>query len=182
MASLLELSERAELQHDQTAFNLAVWDEVLKEPYYRTIEGRIETNGVGKVLMSPPPAPEHGRRQFLIGFEIQKRRPDGIVSTECPISTSDGVRAADVAWVSKTRVDQPKTVYATAPEICVEVISPSNTRREMEQKKSLYFESGALEVWFCSPEGEISFFLREAPATSADSAMVPDMPRQIETL
>lgn len=184
MASLLELSERAELQHDQTAFNLAVWEEVIKEPYYHTIEGRIETNRVGEVLMSPPPAPEHGRHQFQIGFEIQKRLPEGAVCTECPVSTSDGVKGIDVAWLSMERLKARGTekVYTIAPEICVEVISTSNTRRELDQKKFPYFEAGALEVWFCSPNGQISFHLKEAPETPADSVMVPDRPREIETI
>ena len=29
-----------------------------------------------------------------------------------------------------------------APEICVEVLSPSNSKPEMEEKRALYFEAG----------------------------------------
>ena len=43
MVSFPELSERAELQHGQSACNLAVWEEGLKEPYFRSVDGRIET-------------------------------------------------------------------------------------------------------------------------------------------
>mgnify|MGYP001313879954 CR=1 FL=1 len=36
-----------------------------------------------------------------------------------------------------------------APEICLEILSPSNSIVEMEMKRALYFEAGAREVWEC---------------------------------
>ena len=48
---------------------------------------------------------------------------------ECPLQTSVGVKAIDVAWVShgrrKFRPHDP--MFLVAPDICVEVESPSNT-------------------------------------------------------
>ena len=48
---------------------------------------------------------------------------------ECPLSTSDGVKTIDVAWLSTTREENvPKPiVLERAYEICLEIISPSNT-------------------------------------------------------
>src|SRR5436190_590555 len=39
--------------------------------------------------------------------------------------------------------------FPRAPEICVEVISPSNTDAELREKGSLYFAAGALDT--CCP-------------------------------
>lgn len=67
-----------------------------------------------------------------------------------------------------------------APEICVEVLSPSNKRGEIEEKRRLYFEAGAREVWICERSGQIRFFLKAAPAKDAGrSALCPDMPVKI---
>lgn len=184
MPSILELSENSELQGDHHAFNLAVWEGVLADSYLADLPGKIETNAHGQVLMSPPPRPEHGQEQFTIGFQLNRALPEGKIITECPVSTSDGVKGVDVAWMSMERLKarRNKSAYTTAPEICVEVISPSNSRQEMDHKKSLYFEAGALEVWFCSPEGTMSFYLKDAPDTPAQSEMVPDMLLEIETI
>ena len=47
-----------------------------------------------------------------------------------------------------------------APEICVEVLSPSNSEPEMNEKRALYFEAGAHEVWICDLDGKMEFHTR----------------------
>ena len=53
-------------------------------------------------------------------------------------------------------MDLPRP-YDVAPEICVEIVSPSNSD-EMEEKIQLYLHQGAKEVWLCNQQGEISYF------------------------
>lgn len=53
-------------QQEQTAFNLRRWEELVADPELTKIEGRIETDRHGHILMSPPAFANHGRRQFLI--------------------------------------------------------------------------------------------------------------------
>jgi Uma2 family endonuclease len=48
-------------------------------------------------------------------------------------------------------------VLERAPKICVEIISPSNTAAEIEEKRALYFEAGAQEGWTCGLDGELRF-------------------------
>ena len=105
----------------------------------------------------------------------------GEVVTECPISTSKGVKAADVAWCSDAIWTEAEQLpcFPKAPEICVEVISPSNTMGEIDQKIFLYFEAGAKEVWLCSENGEMSFY-HSVEETSQWSRLVPEFPRLIE--
>ena len=78
-------------QAEQVEFNLRRWDELLTDPDMPRIEGRIETDRHGHVLVSPPPAPRHGRFQYTIGRLLEPLMPQGVVLTECPISTADGV-------------------------------------------------------------------------------------------
>jgi len=62
------------------------------------------------------------------------------VSPNCPIRTTEGVKAADVAWVSNERRLSRRNdpVYLIAPEICVETVSPSNTDEELDERKRLF--------------------------------------------
>lgn len=58
------------------------------------------------------------------------------------------VKGIDVAWISEARIKRvlKGEVLTLAPEICVEVLSPKNSRQETETKRALYFEAGGDEV------------------------------------
>lgn len=79
---------------------------------------------------------------------------------ECSIETSDGVKVADIAWASEHFIEQYgyATPYQVAPEICVEILNPSDTQAEMDEKIQLYLAKGAKEVWICDENGELSYF------------------------
>ncbi|WP_353567995.1 Uma2 family endonuclease [Haloferula sargassicola] len=142
---------------------------------------RFETDEHGQIIMSPPPAPDHGNKQGEIAFLLRSLSPEGRTITECPISTGKGVKAADVAWCSEQvwRESKGKSCLVSAPEVCVEVISPSNSPGEIEEKVSLYFEAGAREVWLCSSEGKMEFF--KSPDSKLNgSELFPDFPDRIE--
>jgi Uma2 family endonuclease len=66
------------------------------------------------------------------------------------------VRIPDVAYVSWARIPGgrvPTTpIPQLAPDLAVEVLSPSNTIREMERKRREYFESGVRLVWIVDPD------------------------------
>jgi Uma2 family endonuclease len=172
----LELRPREE----QTAFNLRRWEEVLADPELRKIEGRVETDRHGRVIMSPPPAPRHGRFQGKIVSLLTKLMPDGEVIPECPISTADGVRGADVAWASPQRWRElgNRACFTEAPEICVEVISPSNSEEEIREKMVLYFDAGAREVWICGVFGKMNFFAIGS-ALLERSILCPEFPQEL---
>jgi Uma2 family endonuclease len=58
-------------------------------------------------------------------------------------------RRADVAFVSQARVEgTDKTGYFSgAPDLVVEVLSPSNTVAEMRAKRKVCLENGSREFW-----------------------------------
>jgi Uma2 family endonuclease len=164
----------------QAEFNLRRWEEVLADPTLRKIEGRIETDRFGRINMSPPPAPQHGRNQLAIGSLLKQLLPKGETLTECPISTADGVRAADVAWASPDCWKKlgKRPCFLNAPDVCVEVRSPSNSEAEIREKAALYFDAGAKEVWLCGVFGKMTF-LGPGLIELKNSKVCPGFPDQI---
>lgn len=127
-----------------------------------------------------PSRARHGALQFRIGvLLLEFVRRGGEVVTECAVKTSAGTKVADVAWISLERWEQVKDELdvSTAPEICVEVLSPGNSTEEMEEKRTLYFASGAEEVWICAADGTIRFYNRTGELT--DSQLAPNFPAKI---
>jgi hypothetical protein len=66
----------------QTKFNLRRWADLLSNPEVAKIEGRVETDRFGHVIMSPPPAPNHGSFQIEIGFLLRTLLSEGRVISE----------------------------------------------------------------------------------------------------
>jgi Uma2 family endonuclease len=176
------LTIRLPPQRTQTEYNLRRWAELLANPELVRFEGRVETNRHGHLIMSPPPAPRHGSLQSEVCFLLRTRLREGRVLTECPISTADGVRAADVAWASARRIRElgDQVCFPTAPEICVEVMSPGNTEAELRDKMALYFDAGAQEVLICAEAGTVRFFEAGETEPIPASRLCPAFPAQIE--
>ena len=156
------------------------WDEVCAIPWLKDIPAKIETNKHNKILMSPASA-WHGGYEWQIGKFLHGLLGERIIM-ECPVQTTDGTRVADVAWISKERFQPHRRASSLpiAPEICVEVLSPSNTRAEMLEKMNLYYEAGAQEVWLCGEWGEMEFFVKDQTDSVPRSIMCPDFPLCID--
>jgi Uma2 family endonuclease len=69
-------------------------------------------------------------------------------------------RAPDVAFISKERLQKfgfkpnTKKFFPEAPDLAVEVLSPSNTRAEIDARLKDFFSSGSKLVWIIDPEEE----------------------------
>jgi len=65
------------------------------------------------------------------------------------------VRLPDVCFISKDRNPlaeiQRHSIAELVPDLVVEVISPSNTHKEMNEKLSDYFQCGTSLVWYVYP-------------------------------
>ena len=145
----------------QTTFNLARWSELLADPQLARLPNRIETDRHGHVLMTPPPGFLHSDRQSQMFALLLQLLPGGRPFSECPLSTADGVKGLDLAWLAGDRpeLQNRPVVLARAPEICVEILSPSNTPSEIDERRALYFDADATEVWICNLDGSITFFV-----------------------
>jgi Uma2 family endonuclease len=91
------------------------------------------------------------------------------------------IRIPDVSYISWDHLPGRKIPNAQvprlAPDIAIEVLSPSNTKREMERKRADHFIAGTLELWevlipsrevtvYCA-NGEIHSFTGDATLTTA---------------
>ncbi|MBF8305749.1 MAG: hypothetical protein HW398_937 [Acidobacteria bacterium] len=134
------------------------WDEVCRDPALQDLPYKIELNAWGKIEMSPA-SNRHGRLQAVLAAEFSRQLPNGVVLTECSILTRIGIRVPDVVWGSADFMAAygEITPYGRAPEICVEIISPSNVDAEIQEKTRAYLDAGAKEVWLISEEGTIRY-------------------------
>lgn len=116
MQLVIEIPAREE----QIAFNRKRWAEILDDETLENWPGRVESNAFGNIIMMPPASGEHSYRQMTIQVELLKRL-GGLALPECPVSTLDGVRTADVGWYSDQRFARVKgqIAFEIAPEICV---------------------------------------------------------------
>jgi len=144
------------------------WAELCADSRWDDLPCKIELNGLGVIEMSPA-SNRHGIRQLAIGNALTTQLPAGTAMVECSVLTADGVRVPDVAWASADFMARhgDATPFPQAPEICVEVRSPSNTDAEMAYKTELFLQAGAVEVWIVDEDGSRQVF--DAAGERSDS-------------
>jgi Uma2 family endonuclease len=137
----------------------------------------------GEVIVMPGPGLEHGEIQgkvyFLIMSYLQQNRI-GRVMVESGTVTErdpDTVRGPDISFYSKDRLPLDMRVvgyHDKSPDLCVEVISPSNSKKELREKINEYFLAGVKMVWVIDPEDRSIIILRapDEGRTLFDDAIV----------
>lgn len=155
------------------------WAEVMNDRALRDLPYKIELNIYGKIEMSPANN-RHARLQGYIAGEFARQLSRGGVLTECPILTSIGVKVPDVAWASSGFFARQgdTTPFPEAPEICVEIVSPSDSDEEIRDKTQAYLAAGAREVWVVYEDGSARFYdaAGERPSSSYPVQLVPPAP------
>lgn len=115
----------------------------------------------GLLLAEPSPFPLHAQVQariieLLAGFA----RPHGLGQVLCDggfllASNPDTVRGPDVSFVTRDRwnaVTDRGRFFRGAPDLAVEVLSPSNRAGEIHAKVADYLAAGARLVWIVDPK------------------------------
>lgn len=110
-----------------------------------------------------PMSPTQNLHAFIV-FEIGRRlgnfnaeyRLGWVIGAESGIYTSrqpDTVRAMDVAFVSRRRLPVLERGFLrVAPELVVEVVSPTDRWGDLQAKLAEYFAIGVDVVWVVEPE------------------------------
>jgi len=115
----------------------------------------------GEVVNVCRPGFRHGRRQLRIGNLLDQfghSTGHGRATVETGIVTEQGpdtVRGPDVSYWSVARLPldlEPVGYPEIAPDLCVEVLSPSNRFARILEKLREYFARGVRMVWVVDPE------------------------------
>lgn len=113
----------------------------------------------GQVVREPPAGFEHASISIQIGSIlhtfVRERGLGVVVGAEAGFVLTDEpptVRAPDVAFVAENRLDFDRLRFAPlAPDLAVEIVSPSNTMSEIQAKVMDYLDAGASLVWVVEP-------------------------------
>lgn len=165
-----------EAREDAQEF-LALWRKVLNDPSLQDLPYKVELDDWRRIVLSPA-TNLHALLAFEIATWLRGHLKGGRAFTESAVLTRSGVRVPDAVWASKARMVGANEVFSVAPEICVEVISPSNKAGAIEEKIGLYFDAGAVEVWTCDLEGHMRFF--DSDGVLEQSKLAPKFPSLVE--
>jgi Uma2 family endonuclease len=127
--------------------------ELCADPLFANIPGKIELDVWGRILMSPA-SNYHGMLQARLAQRLASL--GGQTFSEASVVTSIGLLVADVAWASADfmRAHGTETPFTQAPELCVEIASPSNSLKELREKVDAYLAAGAVEAWIVYPQSK----------------------------
>ena len=120
---------------------------------------RYELNEFGELILSPAPTTTHQRVERAVARLLEAQLgPEAV--TEVAVHTERGIRVPDVVWMTPERWARCKdqTPLENVPDVCVEVVSPGNTREEILMKVNAYLRGGAREAIVVGLRGEIEFF------------------------
>lgn len=132
------------------------------EEYARLPDDGVRTELVrGRLVREPHPGLPHGSIQARLlslleqhirsaGLDLICAGPAGVITAEDPAT----VRGPDLMVVRRERArDLHRSGFLRgAPDLAVEIISPSNTAGEMHEKVAEYLGSGSEAVWVVYPQ------------------------------
>lgn len=116
----------------------------------------------GELIQMSPTGDEHGQVTMelatILHQFVKKHNLGRVYAAETGFKLESGpdtVRAPDVAFVSRERVEATGTLTgyrSGAPDLVVEVLSPSDRIGKVEAKVKQWLETGARMVWVVSPK------------------------------
>jgi Uma2 family endonuclease len=108
----------------------------------------------GVLIMNSPASYEHdeitGFVRALMSFYIDVKGAGRVLGPDSIVHLATCRKfAPDVFYISPTRVPTPRPrEFEGAPDLVVEVLSPSNRSDDLEGKRFAYQEAGVPEIWF----------------------------------
>lgn len=111
--------------------------------------GRLELRQ-GEPVFVPPARLKHVIKQDRLRALLEQAVGSQYMAlVECGFRVGNNYRIPDVAVLSRERVEatDPDGILVGAPELVIEILSPSNRDSEMIEKEALCLENGAREFW-----------------------------------
>jgi Uma2 family endonuclease len=125
------------------------------------IEGVKQELIAGELIVTPSPMPRHNivasKLAYLLGTVIHPHKL-GLLIWDQDFLIGDDVLRPDLAFLCAAHVINPDARPGGAPDLAVEIWSPSNERKsqDLHAKAKLYLAGGARAVWLLYPEARIA--------------------------
>ena len=117
----------------------------------------------GRLAVTPGASFEHGEVVALLASLLRdhvEARGGRLAVAPVDVALADhSVVQPDLVWVSAERTNRIGARVEGAPDLVVEVLSPSTARRDRGEKLRLYAESGVTEYWLVDPDAQLFEFL-----------------------
>jgi Uma2 family endonuclease len=119
-------------------------------PRYELIEGEL--------LMAPAPNRFHqdisGNLALILGNYVRKHRIGKIYNAPFDVYLDEiNVVQPDIVFISNEKANVLTDAGAEgAPDLVIEILSPSTMRRDRELKRKVYARTGVEELWLIDPE------------------------------
>ena len=127
----------------------------------------------GELRQMPPTSGEHSRVELYIAFWLMhfvySHRLGKVYGSDAGFRlkrSPDTVLCPDTSYVRAERVpqDDRSGIMELAPDLAVEVVSPSNTINEMDDKVAAYLEAGTSLVWVVRPRRrQVTVYTPDSP-------------------
>lgn len=123
----------------------------------------------GEVRRMPPANPAHGRRAaravYILTHYADTHDLGSVYTADAGFILGRGpdtVRAPDVAFVRKERMEsEPERGYwELAPDLVVEVVSPSESADDLQEKVTDYLSAGTRLIWALFPRNRTASVYR----------------------
>ena len=124
-------------------------------------DGYIHEVVDGELVMSPKNNPEHGEicarlLAALLTYATAHRLGAVWDSSTGFWMQNENCRAPDMSFVAKARLAglrRPmRQFFHGAPDLAVEVLAPTNSRRELDERLKDFFASGTQIAWIIDPD------------------------------
>jgi Uma2 family endonuclease len=139
-------------------YMLQVYD-VTEEMFDELVDEDTKAELIDGVMIVHSPASieredSSGFLRGLMSFFAEARGLGKVLGPDSLIHLAPGRRCApDVFFIRQARVPTPlPKEFEGVPELVVEVLSPSNRRYDLRDKRQIYREAGVGEVWFVDSE------------------------------
>ena len=131
----------------------------------------------GELIMAAAPNMKHQSIQFKVGLQVGTFVEDGDLGwvfnppTDVMLSENDVVQP-DLIFVSNERehIITDANIQG-APDLVVEILSPSSASRDWRDKLDLYARHGVAEYWLADPVAEIVWVFRLVDGALAQVGM-----------
>ena len=127
-------------------------------------DARLETDSHGHLIFMSPTGGETGNRNLRLAFQIElwnsKNKLGKVFDSSTGFKLSnDAVRSPDVSWIplsnwNNLTKQQRRKYLPIDPDFVLELISPSDSLDELQDKMREYMNCGVRLGWLINPDAQ----------------------------